>query len=296
MNVHFGGTIAFRFVCFHHHSPQHACGAEFGNFHKVVAAHAKIEFDGLGGFVNRQACIGEHIEVLCAPRQRIAEFLRARGSGVVQADGIDTHHFVGGQAPSGFNHLSHFAGNLFGRQFFAAAQHGIHRVEINAAAQSVQIVTFCFEIVGQQSDECHCFATAHIKIQFDAVGVNAVEQRSNVLFVELLFVEFETKRIDAFVQNIARLGIGCLGIFCIDVLTNQPHIVSLDAAHKREYARSGIGGFDSLEVFGTIERHDVKSFICSPNELFVKIGSFEVGFDFSHPLFGADGGEIGQQI
>ncbi len=289
-------TVANRFVGANDHCPQHASCAEFCNLHKVVSAHAHVEFDGASSRGSIYASLGEHFHVLIAPSQSIAKFLSAISTSIVQTNGIDRYYAIFGQhfasLDNGFCQVGH---HLF-VQLFAFQQHAVQRVEVDRAFQRLEVVAAFFVVVGQQTNEVGRATNANREVQLDAVGSNAFKQRGDVVGRELLFVEFETERIDAFVQHIECFCVGSFGIVCIDVLPNIPNIVDLCATHIRIFSRCGIGRFQPFQVLGTIERLHIEAFGRAPNQFLVEIGSFQIDCDFVQPFLRRNGWKISQKI
>ncbi len=93
------------------------------------------------------------------------------------------------------------------------------------------------------------------------------------------------ERINTLVEDIERLGIGGLAVGGVDGLADIPYIAGLGAAHVWEFARFGVG-IQPAEVFFAIERLNFETFVCLPNEFFLKIGAFQIDRDGLQPFFG----------
>ena len=130
MNAHFGCTAAnsvrfvivtffteaFGLISVHNERPQQPCSTEFGNFHKIIASHTKIEFDFFGS--NRGFYAGfNHIgEIFVTPGQGIAEFLSAIRTGITQRHGINANNLIERQSGTGsYRCFGFFNNNFFGQ-------------------------------------------------------------------------------------------------------------------------------------------------------------------------------------
>ena len=79
---------------------------------------------------------------------------------------------------------------------------------------------------------------AGLEVQLHILRQDAVEQRGNSLLADVATGNLEAQGVDALVQDVECLGVGSLGVLCIDVLTHEPQVVvSLVTTYKRELTR-----------------------------------------------------------
>ena len=72
---HLGGTVALGLVLLYNQSPQHAGGAELGDFHEEVRRHAHVELDAASHLNGTAAGFGEQVEPRSTPCESIAKLL-----------------------------------------------------------------------------------------------------------------------------------------------------------------------------------------------------------------------------
>ncbi len=95
VNIHFGSTFtnsiysmravvfqAFTLISIHNISPKQFSCAKFGNFHKIIATHTKIEFNFFSSNRRFNTRFHHHRKVLISPRQSITQFLSIIRSGI----------------------------------------------------------------------------------------------------------------------------------------------------------------------------------------------------------------------
>ena len=79
---------------------------------------------------------------------------------------------------------------------------------------------------------------AGLEVQLHILWQDAFEQRGNCLLADVATGNLEAQGVDALVQDVECLGVGSLGVLCIDVLTHEPQVVvSLVTTYKRELTR-----------------------------------------------------------
>ena len=135
------------------------------------------------------------------------------------------------------------------------------------------------------------------EVQVDNLAENAVEQRLDERSTHVLALDAEAQRVDTLVQDVECFGIGLFGIADCDVLTNVPLVVVLlVATNEGEFTRQGLRCLQIFQVFTTIERLYVKTFICSPYESLLEIGTFQVNLNLVQPLLLGWRLELGEEF
>ena len=167
-------TRAYRAVLLDDVGPEHACGAELGDFHEIDATDAEVELDFLGGQCGGNAGFHHLCEVFVAPCQCVAQFLIGVGAGVAERVGVHAYAAELGercQRLHQFGQLSQERGGVL-----SFGEHLLHRVEVDAADQRFRVVAFAVEVVRQQPGQLHGVSLARLEVQFHRVGLDAFEQ------------------------------------------------------------------------------------------------------------------------
>ena len=89
----------------------------------------------------------------------------------------------------------------------------------------------------------------------------------------------------------------CLGVVSHDILADIPLIrVLLVATNERELTRKRIRCLQVRQVLATIERLYIKTFISSPDQALLEVGTLQVNLDFVEPLLGSRRLELGKEF
>ena len=308
MNPHLGGAAAFVVralvlavaqalgsVGGHNVRPQHTGGTELGDFEEVVGADTEVELEFLGYHGGGQTGVGQLTHILVTPRQRITQLLINIGACIVQRQRIHIQHTVFGKFRSGGNQRfrrSHHVALLL-----ALRQHFVEEVITDGTVQLRQVVALLLEVSHQQFGKFHHVSLTSREVQFHAVRTNILQQGFDIFRAQFFRLHMERERIHPLVQDIQCLGIGFLGRFHLDFLTNQPFVVVLlRSSEVRELTGKRIGGLQALQVFHTVERFHFKSFVCLPNEFLLKVRSLQVGGHLLHPLFGGNRRKVREEF
>ena len=283
---HLGCGFVCGLVLFDDVGPKHTSGAEFGDFHKKVGGYAHIEFDATGGFIDAYAGLGEGCHPLCAPSQCVSEFFVDERACIAEHCAVDINNAECGNVLDDLD-------EGYGLGYHAVTQRGTvaqgfaQGIESDASAESFSSA-LCLDVFYKGFGYVNGFAGAAVEVDFDFGQVDAIEQRGNICCLS----DLKAKGCDAASEHIACIGIGLLGIFGENLLTGIPIIVGACTAYVRELSRKRVGRFEVFDVFYAIDRLDIESFVGSPYQLFVEIGTLEVRLDFLPPLIIADGREL----
>ena len=129
------------------------------------------------------------------------------------------------------------------------------------------------------------------------VETDVLEQRLDELGTHHATAKTEADRVDTLVQDVQGFLVGLNRIVHGNVLTNIPLVVVfLVAAHERELSGESFGGLQVLQVLATVERLHVKTFIGSPHEPLLEVGSFQVYLNLVQPLLSGGRGKLGEEF
>ena len=160
-----------------------------------------------------------------------------------------------------------------------------------------EVVTLALEVSHQQVGQFHHVALADGEVQLHALGANVLQQSVQIGGIQLLGFQVEGEGVDALVQHVKSLGIGFLGIGCVNFLAHQPAVVVfLVASQVGEFAGQGIGSLQSLQVFPAVKGLYFKAFVGFPNEFLLKVRAFQVDGNFLHPRIGRDGRKVREEF
>ena len=173
MNMHLASALASRVVGGNDFCPQPTSGTELGDFHEVVGADTKIEFDLLGHFRSVQACLGQLSQQFVSPSQCISQLLRDISTCIVEVEGIHCQYFVTRQSSTRFEHSGSSFHPVF--IFLTFYQRFLERVVVYRPFAFFQVCAFAFEIVGENTDQHFSLAVASIEIQFHTLRTNPVK-------------------------------------------------------------------------------------------------------------------------
>ena len=283
-DVHLAGAVALGLVLLHNLSPKQTSCTELGDFHEVVFAHTHVELDALRCLSGIDTSLGQLLQVFVTPGQCVAEFLIDVGTAVVERYAVDVDAAELRQflqcLDEGLSLGQH------SRRVLTLEENLLHRVEVDAALQFLQVVALLLEIGNQNLSQFDTVALARLEVQFDAFGNNAFEQRLDRLFADHACGKAEAERIDALVEDVQRLGIGSLRIVAHDdVLAHVPQVVvGFVTTDERKFARKGVHRLQVLEVLTAVERLYVEAFVGSPDQPLLKVSAFQVHLDFVEPF------------
>ena len=117
------------------------------------------------------------------------------------------------------------------------------------------------------------------------------------LITELVLVQTETQRVDAFVQHLQRFRVRLARVLAgADVLTNRPVVGRAGAAYVGELAGSGDGGLQALEVLSSVKWLNGKAFRCTIDEFFVEIGTLQIGDNLILPRLFGNGRKVRREV
>ena len=136
------------------------------------------------------------------------------------------------------------------------------------------------------------------EVHLHHITEDLVEQCLDGLLADHLARDMESQRVDTLVEDIERLGIGSLRIFAHhNVLTNVPRVrVLLVTTHERELTGECIGGFQIRQVFTAIEGLYIKTFIGSPYQTFLEVGTFQIDLNLIKPFLGGRRSKLGKEF
>ena len=182
------------------------------------------------------------------------------------------------------NHFEQFNGNfldVFG-ELCAMFELTLERIEIESTDKFF-FGFCCFDASNKCFGYSNSLAGAATYIHLHFLHIHTGEEGCEI---DILVRDYEVDGCDAFAQDVEGFGVGFCYIINNNFLANCPVVVGACTTHIGELSGERIGGFKIFDVFSTIHRLYIKNFICSPNQLFVEIGTLKVCFDFSAPLFG----------
>ena len=127
-----------------------------------------------------------------------------------------------------------------------------------------------------------------VEVDFDRFGDDAVEEARYLDSVVWLVVfQAERQRCCAAVECVEGFTVSLVVVFHHDIFAHKPVVAFFfRAADVRIFARFGVKPWDILQIFSAIVRPYLETFGCFPDKFLVVIGSFEVFFYDSFPLFG----------
>ena len=170
----------------------------------------------------------------------------------------------------------------------ALHHHLRHRVELDRAHHLLLVVALLSEISHEDLSELYSMTRTSSEVHLDTVTVDTVEQGLveqglHRLLRDHVALQLEAQRVDTLVQNVECLLVGLSSISHFDVLTNIPHVgVLLITTHERELSGESVGGLQICQVFAAIEGLHIKTFICSPYQALLEVGTFQVDLDLVH--------------
>ena len=275
--------------------PEHTCCTELGNLHEVVATDAHVELNLLGCEVNGNASLHHFIEVFLTPGEGVAQFLIDVGAAVVEQVAVHHHATQVGEVLQLLHELRHVGQEH--RGILTLHQHSLNGVEADAADNLLAVVALLVVVSDKDVGQFEHVALAGAEAHLDDVAANAVKQRLDELGAHLVTGNAETEGVDAFVEDVQRLGVGFLGICDNDVLANVPLIVVLlVAAHEGELARKGVDGGQLVHVFLQIERLHGETFVGSPNHFLLVVSALEIDLNLVAPFLAGGGGEVREEF
>ena len=291
VSQHLASTVASRIVFLHDVCPQHTGSTELGDFQEVVRADTEVELDFLGSIVSRYTGFNQSVQVFVTPSEGITQFLSDVRTGIVQFESVYGDATI--LRESSHNFYQHLGGSDVVAHILTLGEHLAHRVVVDRTLQSSQVVTLLGEVFHEQVSQCNGSTLTSREVQFHTFGTNAFEQCFDIFRTKVLLVDIETERIHTLVQQVECLGIGFLGTFHLDVLTNIPSVVIfLGTSEVRELSRKSFGCLQAFQVFLTVERFHFKSFVGLPNQFLFKVSAFQVGCNLFHPRFGRNARKI----
>ena len=174
------------------------------------------------------------------------------------------------------------------RYILALEHHLLHGVPLDRAHNFLLVVALLLPVTLQYLSQLKRMALTGHEVHLDAFAEDSFEQRLNGIHRNQLSRHLEANRVDTLVQNVKRLGICSLGVIHNNVLTDIPLVrVLLVSSYKWELARKCIRRLQIRQVFSAIEGLYIKTFICSPHESFLEVGTFQIDFNLVQPfLFG----------
>ena len=135
------------------------------------------------------------------------------------------------------------------------------------------------------------------EIHLDDITIDTIEQSLNCFLAHQFAWKHKAQRVNTLIQDIERLGISCLRIINFNVLTNIPHIrVLLVTSYERELSGESIGCLQIRQVFTAIEGLHIKTFICSPYQALLEVGTLEVDLNLVQPLLCGWRSELGKEL
>ena len=241
VHLDLASAVAFNAVSLHNLGPQHTSSTELGNFHEVVGADTEVEFDAFGNGASVEAFFGQSIQISLAISQTETEFLSDVATGVVEHNGVGTKYAEMRQC---FGKLQQFSSvfNPFAG-FHTLGKRTLEGVEVDATFYIFQVDVVGLQIFNEQFEDVQHLLVAVSEVDFDTFEVDAFEQSCHIFGSEVFATENETQRINALVENVESFGVGGLGVFYFDVLTNQPVVVGLGTTNEGEFAGQGIDAF-----------------------------------------------------
>ena len=240
VHVHLGAARAFGFVLSHDLSPEHASGAEFGDFHEVVGGNAHIEFDAVSYLVHGEAGVGELRQPVGAPSQSVTEFLIDVSTAVGQQHGVNGEELEAFNVGGSFNECFGGFNHGFEVAVFAFAEYAAQGIVVDSATEGVGSAGG-FHHFNQGFGEVEGFATAGVEVDFHLGQVDVFEK--DVEHIHGGFVNVETERGNTLGEDIASGGIGGGWVGVEDFLTGEPVVVGASAADEGEFAGERVGSF-----------------------------------------------------
>ena len=275
--------------------PQHTSCTQLGNLHEIDAVDAEVELDALCCQFWSHASFGQLCQVLVAPSEGIAEVLIAVSASVGELVGIHSDGTELGISGKGLNEslrvLQGFGGVL------ALHEHLLQRVEADAALNLLSVGTFLLEVSHEDLSQLERLALASAEVQLDAIHVDTLEQRLDILCAHLLRGDAEAEARHALVKDVERLGIGLFGAFTLDVLTDIPFVVGgFVAAHVGELTGEGVDKRQLIYIFLQVEGLHAEAFVGSPHHFLLIVRTLEVHLNLVAPFLTARGGKVRKEF
>ena len=130
------------------------------------------------------------------------------------------------------------------------------------------------------------------------VEADVFQQGVDVLSAHLVVSQLEADRVHALHQQVERLLVSSYRVTAYyDVLTNVPLVrVFLVTTHEGKLTRQSVWCLQILQVLAAVERLHVKTFVCSPYQAFLGVGTLQVHFNFVQPLLGGWSLELSKEF
>ena len=152
---------------------------------------------------------------------------------------------------------------------------------------------FAFEFVEHRLGYAADVFSAEYEV--DGGNTDALEQ-----YVEFcgrqLFADAEAQRIDSFVEDVERFGIGFGGVIDLHRLMDTPAIVRARTPNIRELACLRAQETEPFEVLGAVVGPHVEALARAPYELALVIRALQIGRNHLFPLLGRNRGKFGEQL
>ena len=173
----------------------------------------------------------------------------------------------------------------------------LHRVPVKRTGHLGLVAALLVEINGEDSGKLKGVALAGVEVQLDGLTINSVEQRLNIVRADAIARKPEAHRVNAPADDVARLGIGRLGVIGYDVLAYIPAVAGLlVATNVWELARKGVWRIKFQHVLLAVERRDVKAFVRPPNQAFVEVSALQVDLYLVKPLLACRRFELAEEF
>ena len=298
MDVHLAGAVAIHTPSLHDVGPDHAAGAELGDFHEVIGADAEGELDATGHFLGVKTQFGKTGDVLVADSHGEGEFLHEAAAGVVEVVGLDIDDLDLREVGDCLDGLCQEAESFL---LAEVALHGeaVQRAEVERGADLFRGNALLLDH-GQEALQGFgaVLGAALAEVDLHGGDGDALEQGFHLLDGKCLLVcQDEAERLDALVQDVERLFVRLFKPLAeANVLAGEPVVVVLDTADKGELAGHLAERLDVTEVLGAVVRAHRETFVGLPYEFLLVVGPLQVLDNYRIPLFCGNRRKLSKQF
>ena len=298
VDVGLQGAVARRFVLLGNLAPQHTCGADFGNFHKVVAADGEVENQVLGHQRGVASAFGQFGHQLVGNGKAEAQLLHDVRAGVVEQRSADGQHAEFGQVLLG---IVDELDSLVEVAVLAAPELAVLEgvaidVEIHRAAYLLGIEAVLAGHGDEEAQGVDELGVAAIEVDCHRRQVDVLQQGGHLL-LGLDGLGAESDGCGAALHGVEGVGVSLGGVFLLDILTDVPHVVvAVLATRIGELVGVRVQIFNVFQVFSSVVGLYLETFDGFPNQFFLVVSTFEVLVDDFFPFFGRNGRKFGEQF
>ncbi len=294
---HLASAVLFRIITLDDVGPQHACGAQLGDFEEVVGRNAEREAQLACGLVDRQPGIHQTHEVVVPGRESESQLLDDGGTRVAENLRRDAHN-ADMLVLLGFADQLDNAGEALlavGRAEVTLGRKALdQRVDAKHDVRILLGQALLFDFRQHEvGDMAHLLAAEH---EVDGRQVDVAQQHVEIGGRELGLGHVEAERIDARTEQLQRFGIGRRRIGDGYRLVDAPTVVRMRTAHVGEFACLRTQKPQPFEVFSAVVRTDVESLARTPHQLAFVVSTFQVSRNHLFPLRGRHRGKFGEQL